>query len=100
MTLKVLDKVVEDDYATKFKSCIEDNNIPEAKSILRDWKKEYPNDANAWYATAIIEATYPLSTQLDVLKICDLAKHKTPVNTGLEGWYKEFAYNAFSKRTF
>lgn len=90
-----LDKIFgekEDDYASKFKKCIEnDGSGSERTDILSPWRKEYPNDANMYYATAISESKYWSSSYMQILQFINIAKSKTPQNKRLASWYEKEA---------
>ena len=90
-----LDKIFgekEDDYASKFKKCIENGGSgSERTEILSPWRKECPHDANMYYATAISEAKYWSSSYMQILQFINIAKSKTPQNKRLASWYEKEA---------
>ncbi len=86
----------KEDYATQFKKCIEEGGLSVAtcgNSILKNWRAEYPNDANRYYAVIIFEKIcYPGEVSFNELTTTlSIAKGKTPVNKELAPWYKSGA---------
>ena len=67
-------------------------NGSERSEILSPWRKEYPHDANMFYATAISEAHYWSTPYMQILKFINIAKSNTPQNKRLASWYEKEAY--------
>ena len=88
----------KEDYATQFKNCIE-NSCPNVMTILKEWRNEYPNDANRYYANIIYECKF-FSGEVkgnEIYATVCIANRETPVNRELSPWYKSMAeeYSGF-----